>query len=162
MRDPSRLPASSVPRYEEPRPVRYTLSDLERETGVAARTIRYYIAEGLLQPAYGRGPSATYDTDHLLRLRLIQQMKDDRMSLKDIKDRLLQLTPEDIAVILKVEMAPEAEIWRRYRLHPDFEISVRDAGPGDREMTWNHAFDLVIEYARSVLDDLARPEGSTP
>lgn len=159
MREPNRLPAGSVPRYEEPRPVRYTLADLERETGVSSRTIRYYITEGLLQPAYGRGPSATYDTDHMLRLRLIQQMKDDRMSLKDIKERLLQLTPEDIAVILKVEMAPEAEVWRRYRLHPDMEISVREVGPGEREMTWNHAFDLIIEYARSVLDDLDRPAG---
>ena len=68
-----RLPPSSVPRYERPRPARYTIADLERETGVSARTIRYYISEGLLQPAYGRGPSATYDADHLLRLRMIQQ-----------------------------------------------------------------------------------------
>lgn len=156
----SRLPAGSVPRYEEPRPVRYTLADLERETGVNARTIRYYITEGLLQPAYGRGPSATYDSDHLLRLRLIQQMKDERMSLRDIKERLMQLTPEDIAVMLKIEMQPSAETWRRYRLLPEFEIAVKESGPGERPMTYTHAFDLIIEYARSVLDDLERPDGS--
>lgn len=157
MRDSNRLPAGSVPRYEEPRPVRYTLSDLERETGVNARTIRFYITEGLLQPAYGRGPSATYDPDHLLRLRMIQQLKDERLSLKDIKERLSHLTPEDIAVILKVQMQPSAESWRRYVLHPDFEISIRETAPGDRAMTHTHAFDLIVEYARTVLEDLDPP-----
>jgi len=157
MQDSRRLPVGSVPRYEEPRPIRYTLADLDRETGVNARTIRYYITEGLLQPAYGRGPSATYDSDHLLRLRLIQQLKSERLSLKDIKERLSHLTPEDIAVILKVQMQPAADTWQRFSLHPDFEISVRDVPAGSREMTYTHAFDLIIEYARSVLDDLEQP-----
>jgi DNA-binding transcriptional MerR regulator len=157
MRDSRRLPAGSIQRFEEPRPIRYTLADLERETNVNARTIRYYITEGLLQPAYGRGPSSTYDSDHLLRLRLIQQYKEERLTLKDIKERLSHLTPEDIAIILKVDMQPEAEHWRRYALHADFEISVREVSSGDRAMTYVHAFDLIIEYARSVLDDLEQP-----
>lgn len=158
MTDSRRLPASSVARYDAPRPIRYTLSDLERETGVNARTIRYYISEGLLQPAYGRGPSATYDPDHLLRLQLIQRLKDERLSLKDIKERLSHLTPNDIAVMLKVQAEPQGETWRRYVLHPDFEITVRERGTGERPMTYEHAFDLIVEYARSVLDDLDRPE----
>jgi DNA-binding transcriptional MerR regulator len=151
-----RLPAGSVTRYEAPRPVRYTLSDLEHETSVNARTIRYYIAEGLLQPAYGRGPSATYDADHLLRLRMIQQMKDDRMSLRDIKERLSHMTPDDIAVMLKIQLQPAAETWRRYALHRDLEVMVRDRAPGERETTYEHAFDLILEYARTVLEDLER------
>ena len=154
MSDQHRLPPSSIPRYDSPRPMRYTLSDLERETGVTARTIRYYISEGLLQPAYGRGPSATYDPDHLLRLQFINKLKDERLSLRDIKERLSHLTPEDIAVLLKVQLQPEADSWRRYQLHPDFEISVRDRQGGERPLTFDHAFDLIIEYARSVLDDL--------
>jgi DNA-binding transcriptional MerR regulator len=158
MTDRHRLPASSIPRYDSPRPVRYTLSDLEHETGVNARTIRYYISEGLLQPAYGRGPSATYDPDHLLRLQLIQKLKDDRLSLRDIKEQLSHLTPEDIAVLLKVQMQPQADVWRRYELHPDLEITVRDRQPGERALTYDQAFDLIIEYARSVLDDLAPRE----
>jgi DNA-binding transcriptional MerR regulator len=155
-----RLPAGSVPRYDAPRPVRYTLSDLERETGVTARTIRYYIAEGLLQPAYGRGPSATYDADHLLRLRVIQRLKDDRMPLREIKERLSHLTPEDIAVMLKVQLQPQAQTWRRYDLHPDLEIVVRERQPGEREAVYEHAFGLIVEYARSVLEDLERQEES--
>lgn len=154
MSDRHRLPASSIPRYDSPRPIRYTLADLEQETGVNARTIRYYISEGLLQPAYGRGPSATYDPDHLLRLQLIQKLKDERLSLRDIKEQLSHLTPDDIAVMLKVQMQPQADTWRRYDLHPDLEISVRDRQPGERELAYDHAFDLIVEYARSVIEDL--------
>ena len=59
-----RLPPGSLRRFEAPQPVRYTMDDLERESGVTSRTIRYYISEGLLPPAYGRGPTAVYDADH--------------------------------------------------------------------------------------------------
>lgn len=156
MSDRHSLPPGSIPRYDSPRPIRYTLSDLERETGVTARTIRYYISEGLLQPAYGRGPSATYDPDHLLRLQLINRLKDERLSLRDIKERLSHLTPEDIAVMLKVQMQPEADTWRRYELHPDLEISVRERQGGERAPAYDHAFDLIVEYARSVIEDLQR------
>lgn len=154
--DSHRLPPGSVPRYEPPRPVRYTISDLERETGVTGRTIRYYIAEGLLQPAFGRGPSATYDSDHLLRLRLIQQLKDSRLPLAEIKERLAQLTPEQIASTLRVQLEPSAETWHHFHLHPDLQIMVRDRPAGAREATYDHAFDLIVEYARTVLEDLER------
>lgn len=140
--------------FESGRSIRYSLSDLEEQTGVSARTIRYYIAEGLLQPAYGRGPSATYDPDHLMRLMVIQKLKDERLSLKDIKERLSHLTPDDIAVMLKLQHEPQAETWRHFRLHDDFQITVRDRGAGERPLAYDHAFDLILEYARSVLDDL--------
>jgi len=154
--DINRLPPSSVPRFEKPRPARYTINDLEHETGVSIRTIRYYIAQGLLQPAYGRGPSATYDSDHMLRLRMIQQLKDNRLPLTAIKERLDELTPGDIAVMLRVQLEPTAEAWRHFQLHPDFFIAIRDRQGGTRSITHDHAFDLIIEYARSVLEDLDR------
>lgn len=153
------LPASSIRRYEPVRPLRYTMADLERASGITARTIRYYIANGLLQPAYGRGPTATYDTDHLLRLQYIQRLKDERLPLKEIQERLSALTPEDIAVALKVQTEPAAETWRHVRLHPDLAIQIRDRAPGARAVTLDRAFDLIVEYARSVLDDLEpRPD----
>ena len=156
MHDERRLPPGSVRRYERPQPHRYTMADLETESGVTARTIRYYIAQGLLQPAYGRGPTAVYDADHLLRLRYIQRLKDERLPLGEIKELLNSLTPQDIAVALKVEMEPSAESWRHFRLHPDLEIIVRDRSAGTRNVTHDHAFDLIVEYARSVLEDVDR------
>lgn len=148
------MPVGSVARYEPPRPLRYTMPDLERESGVPARTIRFYIAQGLLQPAYGRGPTATYDSDHLLRLRYIQHLKDERLSLSDIQERLNSLTPDDIAVALKVELEPTAEPWRHFLLHADLQIMIRDRPVSQRSPAQDQAFDLIVDYARTVLDDL--------
>ncbi len=153
-----RLPPGSLRRYEAPQPVRYTMDDLERESGVTSRTIRYYISEGLLPPAYGRGPTAVYDADHLLRLRYIQQLKATRLPLSEIKDRLNTLSAEDLAIALRIETEPRAETWRHYRLHEDLEILVRDRPTGTRPMREEEAFDLIVEYARSVLEDLGREE----
>lgn len=148
------LPAGSIKRYERVRPLRYTMADLERTSGIPARTIRYYIANGLLQPAYGRGPTATYDSDHLLRLQYIQRLKDERLPLKEIQERLSDLTPEDIAIALKVQMEPSAETWRHVTLHPDLVIQIRDRQPGARPATLDRAFELIVEYARTVVQDL--------
>lgn len=156
MTDSHRLPPSSRPRYEAPQPHRYTMADLSRESGVSARTIRYYISEGLLQPAYGRGPTAVYDADHLLRLKYIQKLKDDRLPLQEIRDKLNQLAPDDLAVAMKIQVEPLAEAWRRFRLHQDFEILVRERQVGDRPAAHDHAFDLIVEYARTVLEELDR------
>ena len=156
MYEDHRLPPGSIKRYERPLPHRYTMADLEAESGVTARTIRYYISQGLLQPAYGRGPTAVYDAEHLLRLQYIQQLKDERLPLGEIKEHLNNLTPDDIAVALRVEMAPAAETWRHFRLHDDLEIIIRDRPTGSRNVTHEHAFDLIVEYARSVLEDLDR------
>jgi DNA-binding transcriptional MerR regulator len=150
------LPPGSVQRYEPPRPVRYTLADLERESGASGRTIRYYISLGLLQPAYGRGKQATYDSDHLLRLRLIQQLKDDRLPLNDIREKLAQLSSDDVARVLQVQLQPPADLWKRYSLHPDLEIVIRDRPLTERPPAVEQAFDLIVEYARSVLQDLER------
>jgi DNA-binding transcriptional MerR regulator len=156
MADSTGLPPGSVPRYEAPRPIRYTLADLEKETGETGRTIRYYISLGLLQPAYGRGKAATYDTDHLLRLQLIQRLKEDRLPLHDIRERMQNLSSEDVARVLHVQLQPTADTWRRYQLHADLEISIRDRGIGQRDSRLDSAFDMIVEYARSVMHDLER------
>lgn len=136
------------------RPDRYTLAELEDLTGMKGRTIRYYITQGLLPPAYGRGPSATYDQDHLLRLQAIDKMKDERQPLKAIKEYLEQLTTEDLSMMMNAPNQPEVAMWKHYQLHPDFQIAVRDQPGSDRSTTHEYAFELIVEYARSVLADL--------
>lgn len=136
------------------RPDRYTRTELEELTGINGRTIRYYITEGLLQPAYGRGSSATYDHDHFLRLQAINQLKEQRLPLKAIKENLEQLTTDDLAIMINAPQQPEVAMWRHYQLHPDFAIQVRDRAQTDRSSTHEYAFELIVEYARSVLSDL--------
>ena len=135
---------------------RYTIEELERMSGYSPRTIRYYIARGLLQPAYGRGPTATYDRDHLRRLQYIDLLKQERMSLDQIREHLAEMEPADIEVALRGQFSPSADLWRHLRLHDDLTLMIRDRQQGRRDPALDMAFDLIIEYARSVLEDLER------
>ncbi|HEV2127335.1 MAG TPA: helix-turn-helix domain-containing protein [Thermomicrobiales bacterium] len=135
---------------------RFTIEQLERMTGYPARTIRYYIARGLLQPAYGRGPTATYDRDHLRRLQYIELLKQERMSLDQIREHLAEMEPADIEVALRGQFSPSADLWRHLPIHEDLVVMIRDRQQGRRDPALDMAFDLIIEYARSVLEDLDR------
>jgi DNA-binding transcriptional MerR regulator len=77
-----------------------TLSELTRAAGVSIRTVRYYIAEGLLPPPIGAGPRAAYTRGHLDRLRLIARLKDAYLPLKEIRRHLAGRSDADIAAEL--------------------------------------------------------------
>ena len=72
------------------------IGELAQAAGVSARTIRYYIVEGLLPPPDGAGLGASYDQTHLDRLRLIRHLKDTYLPLREIRRRLTGL--DDAAV----------------------------------------------------------------
>jgi DNA-binding transcriptional MerR regulator len=137
-----------------PDPYRYTMTDLEEQTGFNARTIRYYVAQGLLPPAHGRGPSATYDLGHLLRLRAIQLLKANYLPLDEIKERLANLSTDDIAAMLEVETAPPEDRWRRIQLHPDVELHVRERTGKGRDHQYEKKIDTVARQARMLIEDL--------
>lgn len=61
---------------------------LEGATGTSARTIRYYISQGLVPPALTVGRTASYGEDHLVALRRIAAAKDQGLSLEQIKQQL--------------------------------------------------------------------------
>lgn len=105
-------------------------------------------------PAYGRGPSATYDQDHFLRLQAISRLKEQRKPLRDIQMELEQLTTDDLALMINAHVQPEVAMWHHFQLHPDFVIQVRERADSDHHTTHELAFDLIVEYARGVLQDL--------
>ncbi len=138
-----------------PEPYRYTLADLERETGVTGRTIRYYISQQLLSPAHGRGPTATYDLGHLVRLRAIALLKANRLPLDQIRQRLVALGDDEIAAMLQVETAPPEESWRRIRLHADLELFVRERRGKDKD----DRFEATVETIKMIVRDQLGDEG---
>jgi len=75
---------------------RYSLQELTRAANVSVRTVRYYIAEGLLPPPVSAGARSFYGESHLDRLRLIGLLKDSFLPLKEIRRRLTGL--DDAAV----------------------------------------------------------------
>lgn len=56
----------------------YKLDELAEKADVSARTIRYYVQRGLLSAPLFRGKDTAYGEGHLLRLRLIKRLQDER------------------------------------------------------------------------------------
>jgi DNA-binding transcriptional MerR regulator len=75
---------------------RYSVTELADLAGVTPRTVRYYLAQGLL-PAPGQsGPGSKYDPDHLARLRLIRRLQGEHLPLAEIRRRLETLDEAEI------------------------------------------------------------------
>ena len=73
----------------------YTLSELADIAGTTPRTVRYYVASGLL-PSPGLGPGARYSKRHVNRLYLIRKLQRAHLPLAEIRSRLAALDDEDI------------------------------------------------------------------
>lgn len=78
----------------------YTIKDLSRITGIPRRTIQFYIQQGVLPPAVGAGPAATYDEVHLFRLRLVPLLRNQGHRLDAIRERLNQVPPSDLPKLI--------------------------------------------------------------
>ncbi len=86
----------------------YSLDELTDQAGVTVRTVRYYIAEGLLPPPVGGGPRSAYTSGHLDRLRLIGRLKDAYLPLREIRRRLAGLSDEEVGAALARTEEPAA------------------------------------------------------
>jgi DNA-binding transcriptional MerR regulator len=75
---------------------RYALSELADLADVTPRTVRYYLAQGLLPSVGHTGPGAKYDDRHLARLRLIRRLQAEHLPLAEIRRRLDALSEDDI------------------------------------------------------------------
>ncbi len=92
------------------------IGELAAAAGVSARTVRYYIVEGLLPPPEGAGLGAMYGPDHLDRLRLILRLKDAYLPLKEIRRQLTGL--DDTAIRRRLKEMGTAEARSRSRTAP--------------------------------------------
>jgi DNA-binding transcriptional MerR regulator len=100
-------------------PIKYTLTELAEKSGVTARTIRYYISQGLMDGAIKSGKDSYYLPSHLKRLQVIQVNKEAGDTLEQIKIKLGLVQPtmntglslrrflvaRDIEVNIAVEMS---------------------------------------------------------
>jgi len=129
---------------------RYTMADLETLTGFSSRTIRFYIQEGLIPAAHGRGPTATYDREHLLRLMRIAELKTEVGALSEIRTRLGSQSTEELEAHFSALSGPEEERWRRVKVHPRLELHVREGRePNPR---FEQALEQIVQHARIVLE----------
>jgi len=96
----------------------YTLQSLAAATGVPARTIRYYIASGVLAGPLKRGRGAAYTAEHVARLRAIQRRQQQGESLAEIRAAASGPAP-----------APPGAVWRHYHLADDVAVLLREGMP---------------------------------
>ena len=120
----------------------YRLPELADAAGVTPRTVRYYIAQGLLNSPGRLGASTRYGREHLDRLQLIRTLQDQGLSLAEIRDRLDPRPPSmladtawaplepRLAMHRSMPMAPAPppigpSVWERIALTPDLELHAR-------------------------------------
>jgi DNA-binding transcriptional MerR regulator len=102
-----------------------TIQQLERESGVSRRTIRFYIHRGLLSGPEGNKRAAYYTDEHLQQLRRIRQLIGEGYGLDQI---LKILAGVESRVIIEAEVINETEaelestLREVCRLRPGIEI----------------------------------------
>jgi DNA-binding transcriptional MerR regulator len=140
--------------YREPSPKQdelgLKLDELAEKAEVSARTVRYYVQRGLLAPPVFRGRDTVYGEGHLLRLRLIKRLQDERfLPLDAIAAELAGKSDAEVRALLErmdrserraVTAAPTgpvrvrarhgdreaSERWTRVTIADGVELSVRD------------------------------------
>ena len=80
-----------------------TIDELAERQGLPVRTIRFYIAQGLLPGPGSRGKSAAYGEEHLVRLRLIRRLSERHVPLSKIQDLLQGLSLDEVKALLVEE-----------------------------------------------------------
>jgi DNA-binding transcriptional MerR regulator len=74
----------------------YSLTELADLAGVTPRTVRYYLAQGLLPAVGPSGPGSKYTRGHLARLRVIRRLQGEHLPLAEIRRRLETLDDAEI------------------------------------------------------------------
>ena len=100
-----------------------SLAELAEESGVPARTIRFYIARGLLPGPQQAGRGASYGEAHRKRLEEIKKLQAKGLTLHEIARSLGGETLKSVEAAI-----PSA--WWQYPIEEDVVVWVRaDVGP---------------------------------
>ena len=99
-----------------------TLAELSEESSTPARTIRFYIARGLLDGPVKAGRGAVYTAEHLARLEKIKELQAEGRMLAEIAHDLNGGPP--------VQPAVTPSPWWQYAIDEDVVVWVRgDVSP---------------------------------
>ena len=116
----------------------------------SARSIRFYVANGLLDRPEGTGTAATYNYRHFLQLLAIKIRQREGVTLDAIKSELKELTGDAlerrVATALATTMGStpvdtrarggdddQTLSWRRLAVADGVELHVRDDSPAARD-----------------------------
>jgi DNA-binding transcriptional MerR regulator len=121
-------PASGLPEpADRPATERYSIDELATLAGVAPRTVRYYIAQGLLDRPAGEKRGAHYLRRHLEQLLLARRWTDAGLSLERVRE-LLAGAPEDPP--RRAAPPGAVEVWSRVTLADGLEVQIEPGRAG--------------------------------
>jgi DNA-binding transcriptional MerR regulator len=120
-----------------------TLGEIAEASGIPARTIRFYIARGLLNGPVKGGRGATYTAEHLAALERIKRLQSSGRTLSEIARMLGEpseepaLSPptawwqhvigDDVIVWAKAGAAP----WRMKQVRAAIDEFARQVAPAN-------------------------------
>jgi DNA-binding transcriptional MerR regulator len=116
-----------------------TLAEIAETSGLAARTVRFYIARGLLNGPVKGGREAEYTAEHLARLEEIKRLQSAGHTLVEIGGRLS-------GPVAKSAAEP-ATAWWQYVIADDVTVMVKSGASPWRTKQLRAA---VEEFARRV------------
>lgn len=119
---------------------RYSIDELSVLAGLTPRTVRYYIAEGLVDRPLGEKRGAHYVRRHLEQLLLVRRWTDAGLSLERVRE-LRSGSPEDPAP--RRAAAGSIEVWSRVTVADGLEIHVE---PGRAQLT----AEQVRQFVRGI------------
>ena len=122
------------------------IHELAELAQVSIRTIRYYIAEGLLPTPETRGKYTSYSQDYVDRIRLIQRLKDAYLPLREIRALVENIPFEDTHLLLD---------RTRYLSPEDFIKEIRALSQPNRPQ--REIRDDVVNYAARMLPPASAP-----
>jgi DNA-binding transcriptional MerR regulator len=78
----------------------YDINALSKVTDTPVRTLRFWVAEGILPPPSSRGPAASYGPGHRDRVTLIRRLQNAHLPLAAIRAQLEALDDAGVAAAL--------------------------------------------------------------
>ena len=121
------------------------LAELARVSGTPPRTIRFYIARGMLPGPSQVGRNALYGMKHVERLRQISRLKKKGLTLAEIAHKLSSSTAD--------EGLPMASPCASYTLSEDVTVLVRTDLPPWRMNRIRRMLSEFSEQLRKESDD---------
>ena len=131
----------------------------------SARSVRFYVANGLLDRPEGTGTAATYNYRHFLQLLAIKIRQREGQTLEVIKREMAGVTGDALERRVAQWIAPALAAgsdtavahdedpqvsWRRIPVADGIELHVRDDSPAARS-------DAVVAMREAVRAALGRP-----
>ena len=108
-----------------------TLAGIAEASELPARTIRFYIARGLVEGPVKSGRGAAYTADHLARLERIKRLQSEGRTLSEIARILSGSTGESAPLQatpwLQYAIADDVVVWVKAGASPWRTREIRDA-----------------------------------